>query len=44
MIGEIIKGVSMGLHAAFGEGCKTYHNDVKQSLKEPCFFIVTLMS
>lgn len=42
MIGEIIKGVSVGLHAAFGEGYKTYHNDVKQSLKEPCFFIVPL--
>lgn len=42
MIGEIIKGVSMGLHAAFGEGYRTYYNDVEQGLKEPCFFIVTL--
>lgn len=42
MLNEIIKGVSMKLNTSFGNGYKIYQNDVKQGLKEPCFFIAVL--
>lgn len=42
MLNEIIKGVSMKLNATFGNGYRIYQNDVKQGLKEPCFFIAVL--
>lgn len=42
MLTEIIKGISMKLNAAFGDGYKIYQNDVEQGLKEPCFFIQIL--
>ena len=42
MLGEIIKGISMALNAAFGDGCEIYQNDVEQGLREPCFFIAVL--
>nr|DAS27041.1 MAG TPA: tail completion protein [Caudoviricetes sp.] len=42
MLNEIIKGVAVGLHTAFGDGFKIYQDDVKQSLKRPCFFIAVL--
>ena len=32
----------MALNAAFGDGYKIYTNDVKQGLKEPCFFVAVL--
>ena len=38
MLNEIIKGISMALNAAFGDGYEIYQNDVEQGLKEPCFF------
>ena len=37
MLNEIIKGISMALNAAFGDGYEIYQNDVEQGLKEPCF-------
>ena len=36
---EIIKGVSLSLRSAFGDGYEIYQNDVEQGLQEPCFFI-----
>lgn len=42
MLNEIIKGISMALNNAFGDGYKVYQNDVKQGLKEPCFLISVL--
>lgn len=42
MLNEIIKGISMKLNATFGDGYKTYQNDVDQGLEEPCFFINVL--
>lgn len=42
MLNEIIKGVSMKLNTSFGDGYKIYQSDVKQGLKEPCFFIAVL--
>ena len=34
MLNEIIKGISMALNAAFGDGYEIYQNDVEQGLKE----------
>lgn len=42
MLNEIIKGISMALNAAFGDGYKVYQNDVKQGLEEPCFLVAVL--
>lgn len=42
MLNEIVKGISIRLNAAFGDEYRTYQNDVKQGLKEPCFFIRVL--
>lgn len=39
MLNEIIKGISMALNTAFGDGYEIYQNDVEQDLKEGCFFI-----
>ncbi len=42
MLNEIIKGISMKLNAAFGDGYRIYANDVEQGLQEPCFFVAVL--
>lgn len=42
MVNEIIKGVSVKLNTTFGDHYKIYRNDVKQGLKQPCFFIAVL--
>lgn len=42
MVNELIKGVSIKLNATFGDGYEIYVKDVKQGLKEPCFFIAVL--
>lgn len=42
MLNEIIKGISIALNTAFGEGYEIYQNDVEQGLEEPCFFIQVL--
>lgn len=42
MLNEIIKGISMALNAALGDGYEIYQNDVEQGLKEPCFLIAVL--
>lgn len=42
MINDIITGISLKLNVHFGDGYRIYKNDVKQGLKEPCFFIAVL--
>ncbi len=42
MINDIITGISLKLNEHFGDGYRIYKNDVKQGLKEPCFFIAVL--
>ena len=42
MLNEIIKGISIKLNAAFGDGYEIYDKDVEQGLTEPCFFIDVL--
>lgn len=42
MINEIITGISLKLNEYFGDGYRIYKNDVKQGLKEPCFFIAVI--
>lgn len=39
MINSIIKSISVTLNAEFGEQYKIYAEEVKQGLKEPCFFV-----
>ncbi len=39
MINSIIEGISTALNAEFGDKYKIYANELKQGLKEPCFFI-----
>ena len=39
MIDSIIEGISTALNAEFGDRYKIYVNELKQGLKEPCFFI-----
>ena len=42
MLNDIITGIAKALGTTFGEEFRVYKNDVKQGLKEPCFFIATL--
>lgn len=39
MIASIMQSISCSIHAEFGDTCKIYAEEVKQGLKEPCFFI-----
>jgi hypothetical protein len=39
MINSIIEAISISLNAEFGDSYKNYTEEVKQGLKEPCFFI-----
>jgi len=42
MINKIIDGISIKLNQVFGDSVRIYSEDVKQGLKEPCFFIAVL--
>lgn len=42
MILELIAAVAGQINAAFGDGYELYCEDVKQGLKEPCFYISVL--
>lgn len=42
MLNEIVKGISLALNTAFGDGYAIYQDDVEQGLEEPCFFISVL--
>lgn len=39
MVNSIIDGISVRLNEAFGDEYEIYSENVKQGLKEPCFFI-----
>lgn len=39
MINAIIEAISISLHSEFGDRYTIYANEVKQGLKEPCFFV-----
>lgn len=42
MINSIIEAISVALNRAFGDRYEIYREEVKQDLKEPCFFIQCL--
>lgn len=42
MINSIIEAISISLNEEFGDGYETHMEEIKQSLKEPCFFITCL--
>ena len=42
MINSIIVGISTALDAEFGERYEIFSEEIKQDLKEPCFFISCL--
>lgn len=42
MILDITDGILIKLNEMFGDGYKTYTENVKQGLQEPCFFIKSL--
>lgn len=39
MINEIIQAIALAINKEFGEEYKIYAEEIKQGLKEPCFFI-----
>ena len=39
MINEIIDAISIALDSEFEDGYKIHKDEIKQDLKEPCFFI-----
>lgn len=39
MINSIVKAISIALNTEFGDAYKIYAEEVKQGLKEPCFFV-----
>lgn len=42
MINAVIGGISNALFAAFGERYEIFDDEIKQDLKEPCFFIACI--
>lgn len=42
MLNEIIAGIAIKLNATFGDSYEIHQNNVKQGLKEPCFFIAVI--
>lgn len=42
MLNDIITGIAQALGTTFGGEYRVYKNDVRQGLKEPCFFISVL--
>lgn len=38
MINEIIDAISIALDSEFEDGYKIHKDEIKQDLKEPCFF------
>lgn len=42
MINSIIEAISVSLNEEFGDGYETHMEEIKQGLKEPCFFITCL--
>ena len=42
MINKILDAISNALNEEFGDEYEIYSEDIKQDLKEPCFFIICL--
>lgn len=42
MINSIIEAISVSLNKEFGDDYETHMEEIKQGLKEPCFFIACL--
>lgn len=42
MINSIIEAISISLNEEFGDDYETHMEEIKQGLKEPCFFITCL--
>lgn len=42
MINSIIEAISVSLNMEFGDRYEIHMEDIKQGLKEPCFFIMSL--
>lgn len=42
MINSIIEAISVSLNEEFGDDYETHMEEIKQGLKEPCFFITCL--
>ena len=42
MINSIIEAISISLNEEFGDGYEIHMEEIKQGLKEPCFFITCL--
>ena len=42
MINSIIEAISVALNEEFGDGYKIHMEEIRQGLKEPCFFIQCL--
>lgn len=42
MINSIIEAISISINEEFGDGYETHMEEIKQGLKEPCFFITCL--
>ena len=42
MINSIIEAISISLNEEFGDGYEIHMEEIKQGLKEPCFFIACL--
>lgn len=42
MIEDIIDGISVALNSEFGDGYKTYTEEERQNMVDPCFFVMCL--
>lgn len=42
MLNSVIEGISKKLNLVFGNAYTIYDDEVKQDMKEPCFFILSL--
>ena len=42
MISNVIAGIAIALNQEFGDDYEIYTEEIKQDLKEPCFFITLL--
>ena len=42
MINNVIAGIAIALNQEFGDDYEIYTEEIKQDLKEPCFFITLL--
>lgn len=42
MLNNVIAGIAIALNQEFGDDYEIYTEEIKQDLKEPCFFITLL--